>query len=427
MRAGQIAVGFLKAEDKAVNLALCFEDADLFADILKAGQDLDDLNAELFRDAVGQVGGNDGLDADGVFRHLAEGLSLGGDIVKHQCTDFVAGKQLIVIAGLDSDTDAVAVGVGCQHQVGTGLFAEREAQLQCLPDFGVRIRAGREVAVGIFLFGNDGYVLVLDADPSEDLADRFVACAVQGRIDDLEAGGGDDVRIERALQNVLIETLDAVFTDVLDQAFVQALLEVDQLNILKLVQRVDVGQNLVGGLIGDLAAVGAVSLITVVLCGVMGCGDHDAHGGMMVTDRIGQAGYGHQFLININLDTVSGADAGSFLRENVGLDTGVVADGDRAVFIMFLDIVGNALGRLADDIDVHPVGAGADNAAQTRGTESQFPVKTVVDLLVLALNGFQFGDQVGVLGRFLHPHGIFFVYHDVHIPFLKPGLVCRTR
>ena len=60
-----------------------------------------------------------------------------------------------------------------------------------------------------------------------------------------------------------------------------------------------------------------------------------------------------------------------------------------------------------------------------RGAESQLPVEPVVDLFGLALNLFQFRDEVGVLGRVLKPLGIFFVYHGDHIPFFCARLPAR--
>ena len=50
---------------------------------------------------------------------------------------------------------------------------------------------------------------------------------------------------------------------------------------------------------------------------------------------------------------------------------------------------------LADVVDVHPVGACADDTPQTAGAEFQLPVKAVGDGILVACNAVQFIGKVG--------------------------------
>ena len=67
--------------------------------------------------------------------------------------------------------------------------------------------------------------------------------------------------------------------------------------------------------------------------------------------------------------------------------------GNQLVAARRLNPVGQALAGLTDDINVHPVGACAQNAAQTGGTELQSDSKALLDLLVLTLDLLQFSSQ----------------------------------
>src|SRR5699024_11212052 len=119
-----------------------------------------------------------------------------------------------------------------------------------------------------------------------------------------------------------------------------------------------------GGVIGHLAAVGAVCLVAVVLGGVVGRGDHDARVAVVVPGGEAQGRHRHQGVVDADLDAVGSQDAGGRLGKDVALDAAVVADGDGLAAALGLDPVGQPLGCLTDDVDIHAVGAGAQHAAQ---------------------------------------------------------------
>ena len=117
----------------------------------------------------------------------------------------------------------------------------------------------------------------------------------------------------------------------------------------------------------------------------------------IVTGSEGQSGNGHQSVIDADLDTVGSQNTGGLLGEDVGVDTAVVGNSDQLVAALGLDPVGQALSGLTDDINVHAVGAGTQNAAQTGGTELQSDSETVLDLVLVALDLAQLSGQSLVL------------------------------
>ena len=117
------------------------------------------------------------------------------------------------------------------------------------------------------------------------------------------------------------------------------------------------------------------------------------------------------------MDSVGGENAGSLTRKVPALQAGVVADGDRLRAALGFDPVGNALGGLADHIDIHAVGAGAKCAAQTRSTKFQRDGKPVFDGLVVILDVLKFFFQVKVFEISGQPSLIFLFVHCHYIPF----------
>ena len=157
-------------------------------------------------------------------------------------------------------------------------------------------------------------------------------------------------------------------------------------------------QHLVGHLQGDLAAVGAVHLVAVVLGGVVAGRDADARAAAQIPHRPGEGRGGLQPGIDVGRDAVGGQHPGGLPAEQLALVAAVVGQGHLLGQAGGVQRVGQALGGPADGVDVHPVGAGADDAPQSAGAEGQVPVEPVVDGLGIAGDALQLGDQVGVLG-----------------------------
>ena len=89
----------------------------------------------------------------------------------------------------------------------------------------------------------------------------------------------------------------------------------------------------------------------------------------------------------------------------------VIGDGNTLVLtVLFDNIVGQSLRGLADRVDIHPVGAGSQNAAQTGSTELEIFIKALFDLVLVAFDGLQLCTCLFVEKRVIQPGTI-----NVHI------------
>ena len=275
---------------------------------------------------------------------------------------------------------AVGVGVSGDDEARLDLLGEVEGKLQGLAELGIGIRAGGEVAVRIGLLGNHGHVV--DADLLEDARDALHAGAVERRVDHgvgrigLEAGDGD-------LLDVLDEGVKDGLGGPLDEALLQALVEVHHLDAVEDVDVGDVGRDLVRCLVSNLAAIVVVDLVTVVDRGVVGRRENDARGGVQVANRERERGNGLDARIDVDVNAVGGEDARGDLLEVLALVPRVTREGERGLVVMSVEIVGDALGGLGDDMDVHAVGADAEHAAQARSSERKVAIEGVVELLLV--------------------------------------------
>ena len=366
---------------------------------------------------VGQRGGDDGLDGDGVLRHGALLDAACADVVQQQSAHLVAGDQLIAaVRTLHGDAHAVGVGVGGQHQVCTGLGGEVEAQLQGIEDLRVGVRAGGKVAVGILLLRHDGDVG--DAHIVQDVGDRHQTGAVQGAVDQLQASRLAQARAHLTCLDGSIEGVLAVVAHKADEALLDTLCKGDVLCAGEDIGLLDLIVDDSGGVIGHLAAVGAVGLVAVVLGRVVRSCDHDARVALVVTGGKAQGGDRHQRVVDAHLDAVRCQDPGSRLGKDVALEAAVVADGHGLIAALRLDPVCQTLRGLTHDVDVHTVGASAQHAAQAGGAKLQRNGEAVLDLVVISLDLGQFRLQICVFQICCQPALILILIHIAHLTFV---------
>ena len=394
MRAHKVAVGLLEAHEEAILLALVLELVDLVADILEAGEHAPHFKAPVARERVGHRGGDDRGDGDLGRDVLAAVARHRGKPVHEQDAHLVSGEQHVVTVVRNGGAHAVGIGVGGHDEVGLDLLGELERQLERLAELGVGIGARGEVAVRLGLLGNHGHVL--DADLLEDASHELHAGAVERRVDHgivvrrLEAGNGD-------LLDVLDETIENLLGRPLDQALLDALLEIHDVDGER-VDLGDVGRDLRRGLVGDLAAVVVVDLVAVVRRRVVGGREHDARGGAEVAHRKGQRGNGLDARVDVDVDAVGRQDAGRHALEVLALVARVTRERQRGVLVVGVQVVRHALGGLRDHVDVHAVGAHAERTAQARRAKGEVAIEGVEELVLVALTAelVELDHQVGL-------------------------------
>ena len=284
------------------------------------------------------------------------------------------------------------------------------------------------MAVRLLLLLDDGHVP--DAELLRELSDAFESRAVERRIDELQIRNAVAAADALGIDGVY-ERVQHLVRDIPDAAGgergVKVLCSCGR-EIVHLLQQRD---HALGGLGRHLAAVGTIDLVAVVGRGVVAGRHADAkaavqmpHGKAQGRDRLEPG-------IEIRRDAVGSEDRCSLPGENVTLDAAVMADGDGLRQVRLVEIVGDRLRRAADDVDIHPVRARAQNAAQTGRAELQIAVKGVSDLVRVVLHGGKLLPQLRVqrllrtpvlisLFRKFHicipPANCFFVlYHSLYI------------
>ena len=111
----------------------------------------------------------------------------------------------------------------------------------------------------------------------------------------------------------------------------------------------------------------------------MAGGDADANAAGKCAHRKAQGGHRLEAGVNVCFDTICRKDGGSFPGKAGAADSAVVADGSALGKGGSAQIVGNRLRGAADDVDVHAVGACAEDAAKTAGAEGQLAAEGIVD------------------------------------------------
>ena len=358
----------------------------------------------LARQGVEHRRAHDGGDHELVRDVLAAGRGAAGEPVGEKHAHFVAAQQDILALVGHSDARAVGVGVGGKEQVGVHLGAQLQALLQRLPDLGVGVGAGGEVTVGLGLLGDHGHVGHTDA--LEDLRDALKTRAVERGVHDLEVGDvGGCLHMLGLLGHGIHKALDGALADVVDQARVHGLVKGHARHAVEDVDLANGGEDVLGSLRSDLAAVGAVHLVAVVLSGVVACGDVDAGRAPQVARGEGAGRRGLQARVEVRRDAVGRQYLGRHVAEELALVARVAADGHAGLVEVCLEVVGQALRGKGDRVDVHAVRAGAEHAAQARRAELQVLEERVLNGPLVALHGAELLGKLG-LGDPLRPAGV---------------------
>ena len=93
------------------------------------------------------------------------------------------------------------------------------------------------------------------------------------------------------------------------------------------------------------------------------------------------------------MDAVCRHDAGSLFRKLCSVQAAVVGDDDAFLLCplaLSRDHIGECLGGMADDVDVHMVQPQLHGAAQTRGAELKRRKEAALDLLLVIFNAVEF-------------------------------------
>ncbi len=252
----------------------------------------------------------------------------------------------------------------------------------------------------------------------QQLFDTLQAGAVEGGIDQLQLA---HVIARTQGQHRVHKGVQALVGDIADRSRRQGLVKVRQLEpvetAVEIIHPVHSGCNPVGVFGGNLAAVRAIDLVSVILGGIVAGGDADARAAVQIPHRPAQGRGGLKAGIQPGGDAVGGQHPGRLPGKQLPLDAAVVGDGHGVAKPLALDKVGQRLGGPADGVDVHPVGPGPQDAPQAPGAEGQVAVEAVGHRLLIVLDVLQLCNQVRVLPGPVQPEAqLVFIGHGSFLP-----------
>ena len=223
-----------------------------------------------------------------------------------------------------------------------------------------------------------------------ELFHTFQTRAVQRGVDELE-------RVDaRAVADALVidslhKIIEAFFVNCHNAARGGGSVKICQPDIVKAINFFDSCQNFLSSLQRDLAAVRAVDLVAVVLSGVVAGRHADARAAAEVPHRPRKRRGRLKPGVHAGGNAVRGQHAGGLAGEQRTVMAAVVGDGYLFGQAGRIEVVRQPLRCLAHGVEVHPVRARADHAAQAAGAEFQIAVKAVRDGVAVARDGDELG------------------------------------
>ena len=163
---------------------------------------------------------------------------------------------------------------------------------------------------------------------------------------------------------------------------------------------------MIGGHLGtDLRAVLGVDLVAVILGRIVAGGDDHARRRVQMAHGVAQNGHGPQHVEQENMHAVGAEHQRGLLSKFPAHPAAVVGDDHAPALAFFIrrKEVRQTLRSPAHGIDVHSVHAHGQHAAQSGGSKLQCTIKTILDLLFIALDGLQFRHSLCIRREIAQP------------------------
>ena len=365
---------------------LLLEESYLLADILKSGQNFDQLNPVGSRHRLGHVRGHNSLHQSRALRHCPRGGPFPENILGDQHAGHVArkGNILSALRVFTVNPQPVRVGIGGEDDISVHLLCQFQSQLKGLRRLGVRVGHRREIAVGLLLLRY--HINLLKSKLPQNPAHRKIAGTVQRRVDDgkILCHLPDNLRVDRLFLQLLHVGIVNLLTDLPKQPRRLRLPGRHGLYHVKGRDLRHLGENVLIVRRRDLGAILPVYLVAIVLPGIVAGCDHDAGDTSQRAHREGEFRRGPQAGKTIGPDAV-GIEAERRLHSKLrGHDPGIIGD-DHALLLALLsdNVIGQPLGSLAYRVNIHPIGSRSDNAPEPSGSKLQISVKPILNLILI--------------------------------------------
>ena len=137
----------------------------------------------------------------------------------------------------------------------------------------------------------------------------------------------------------------------------------------------------------------------------MAGGDDHARCRVQMAHGVAQNGHGPQRVEQENMHAVGAEHQRGLLGKFTAHPAAVVGDDHAPALAFFVGgkKVRQSLSGPAHGIDVHPIHAHGQHAAHSRRAEAQVAVKTILDLLFIALDGLQFRHGLCIRRKIAQP------------------------
>ena len=275
---------------------------------------------------------------------------------------------------------------------------------QChgLFDFRVGIGTGGEIAVRLLLLRHHGDIGV--AHLPEGSGHRQQAGTIQRGVDNGNISIHRLAIEHRLTLHRLHEGGVNILLNELNVSTLHSCFKIFLPDIFEDIQLLDLCQDFCRRLGGDLAAVRAIDLVAIVLAGVVGSSNHHARRGFQMARCKGNHWHRHQLGPDMYLYSVGGKHPRCNLGKYIAFDSAVIANGDRRLGKMLFQIVRQALRGLCNGVNIHAIGARANDAPQASCAKGQIPIEGILDLACIHLD--QLFRQIAI--RSTQPALIFF-------------------
>ena len=236
--------------------------------------------------------GNDRFHCNRVLRHCAFLDTASCNIVKEKNSYFITTYQLIgTVRAFHGNTNTVCIRVSSKHKICSCLLGKLQSLLQSCENLRVRVAACGKIAVRVFLFRNNRYIC--DSDILQDLGYRHKSGTIQRAVNQLQSCCLTKTRTNLAGLDCIVKSTFAVVTNKADQTFLNALCKGHIFRTSQNVCLLDLIINDSCSIICHLAAIRAISLVSIIFSRVMRCGNHNTRVALIVACRKGKGRYRH--------------------------------------------------------------------------------------------------------------------------------------
>ena len=272
--------------------------------------------------------------------------------------------------------ETIRIGVIRDDEIGVLLTPERKDEIHRAGLFRVWKTHGWEGAVWLGL-GCDA-VHVREACRLERAHRGRIAHAVKCRV------GDDEVALHTGVQDELLNRRVVLRLkrrgDERGEALLKRFLVGDTRHLRERADRFDRGRDAFILRRDNLRGVAPIDLVAVVFGRVVTGRDHDGTGRVRLFAHEADDGRGHHMIKDAHVHACTRGHSDDFLGELAAHATAIEAN-DKAARIRIrhkaLQVRDEALGGLANDREVHAVGAAADHAAKACGAEREASVESI--------------------------------------------------